>query len=147
MAKKKRKVEGLISAEMFITKIGAAKDSPNRNPKEKEGNDWELTVANLNNEFHRGMCLRFMDVNGPGLAFPDLLYATDSLIVVIECKLEATSVTLSDLDRLYLPLLRSICDVPVFGLYAVKNPGTRHFYKTFDEALKHIHECPIWSPL
>lgn len=68
-----------------------------------------------------GKWFEFLDRNGPGWCQPDLIFARDRVIYVLECKYSWVPEGHSQIDELYKPVLELAFGVPVCGIVVCKS--------------------------
>jgi len=83
---------------------------------------YEKAVAKaLDSVAKHGQWWAFRDANGPGHCQTDILIETPSWIAVVECKLTWREQAESQLNHLYLPVVRMATGKPVIGVVICKN--------------------------
>lgn len=76
-------------------------------------------------EVIHGQWLEYWDDNGHGWAQPDIIVESEDRVLVCECKLTQTEFAFHQLSLLYLPLLRTIYERPLFGVQICRNVHER----------------------
>ena len=70
--------------------------------------------------FARGRWFEFEDVNGRGWCQPDFVKVERNRVIVLELKHTWTEDGQIELEKLYLPVLRTLYGLPTFGIVVAK---------------------------
>lgn len=74
---------------------------------------------------YNGLWLEFEDESGFGFCQPDVVLVGEDRVVVVECKLTQTDQAEDQLELLYMPIVRLLFGLPVFGVQICRNQYQR----------------------